>query len=45
MTPEQRELTFTPERVEPFFSAMTPGSYLRTGSAIESAYVSSEGKA
>lgn len=29
---------FTPTRVEPFFSAMTPGSYLRTGSAIERAY-------
>lgn len=29
---------FTPERVEPFFSAMTPGSYIRTGSAIERAY-------
>lgn len=30
---------FTPERVEPFFSAMTPGSYLRTGSAVERAYM------
>ena len=30
---------FTPERVEPFFSAMEPGSYLRTGSAVERAYM------
>ena len=29
---------FVPERVEPFFSAMTPGSYISTGSAIERAY-------
>lgn len=29
---------FTPDRVEPFFSAMKPGSYIRTGSAIERAY-------
>jgi hypothetical protein len=29
---------FVPDRVEPFFSAMRPGNYLRTGSAIERAY-------
>lgn len=29
--------------VEPFFSAMRPGSYLRTGSAIERAYGASAG--
>lgn len=33
---------FTPERVEPFFSAMAPGSYIRTGSAIERAYAERE---
>jgi len=29
---------YTPDHIEPFFSAMTPGSYLHTGSAIERAY-------
>lgn len=33
---------YTPERVEPFFSAMTPGSYIRTGSSIERAYAKRE---
>ena len=36
---------FVSERVEPFFSAMTPGSYLRTGSAVERAYVERESRA
>lgn len=36
---------FVPDRVEPFFSAMTPGSYIRTGSAIERAYESREAAA
>lgn len=36
--PSGRDSRFTPDRVEPFFSALTPGNYLRTGSAIERAY-------
>lgn len=36
--PAFRDTRFIPDRVEPFFSAMTPGSYIRTGSAIERAY-------
>ena len=36
--PSGRDDRFTPSRVEPFFSALAPGNYLRTGSAIERAY-------
>lgn len=32
-----------PGEVQPFFSSMAPGSYLRTGSAIERAYAEREG--
>lgn len=31
-------VTYRPEVAEPFFSAMRPGSYLSTGTAIERAY-------
>jgi hypothetical protein len=34
---------YVPDRVEPFFSALRPGSYLRTGSAIERAYSGAAG--
>lgn len=43
--PKFVDMRFTPERVEPFFSAMTPGSYIRTGSAIERAYAEREARA
>lgn len=43
--PKFVDMRFTPERVEPFFSAMTPGSYLRTGSAIERAYAERDARA
>jgi len=36
---------FVPDRVEPFFSAMAPGSYLRTGSAVERAYAERDARA
>jgi hypothetical protein len=40
--PAFRDTRFIPDRVEPFFSSMTPGSYIRTGSAIERAYAQRE---
>lgn len=36
--PSGTDNRFKPDRVEPFFSALAPGNYLRTGSAIERAY-------
>ena len=36
--PSGTDTRFKPSRVEPFFSALAPGNYLRTGSAIERAY-------
>ncbi len=36
--PSSTDTRFKPARVEPFFSALAPGNYLRTGSAIERAY-------
>ncbi len=38
--PSGKDQRFTVHKAEPFFSAMTPGRYLRTGSAIERAYCS-----
>lgn len=40
--PAFRDTRFIPDRVDPFFSAMTHGSYIRTGSAIERAYAQRE---
>jgi len=36
--PSCLDTRYTVHQVTPFFSAMTPGSYIRTGSAIERAY-------
>jgi len=36
--PHQSDNRFSPTQVQPYFSAMTPGSYMQTGSAIERAY-------
>ena len=36
--PSCRDTRYTPQHVEPFFSAMSPGQYISTGSAIERAY-------